>query len=697
MSHYQMPSRQLPLEDGWDVIVVGGGPSGCTAAAAAAREGARTLLIEATGMLGGMGTAGLVPAWCPFSDQEKIIYRGLAQKVFEATKARMPHVAPESMNWVPIDPEALKIVYDELVTAAGVTVRFGTSLVAVELGQPGTVATLIAGSKSGLTAMRAPVYVDSTGDGDLAAWAGAEFEIGGPGGTLQPASHCFTLGNVDEYAYRAGGVIHPLNPKSPIYDIVKSGKYPCIPDHHVCNGLVGPRTLGFNAGHLWNVDNTDPASVSQALMEGRKMAAAFRDALVEFYPKAFAASFVAATAPLMGVRETRRILGDYLLTIDDYQARRSFPDEICRNSYFIDVHHTADEAARMRQSGEKWEHRSLRYEKGESHGIPYRCLTPKGLRNVLVAGRSISSDRATNGSVRVMPVCLATGEAAGLAAALAVKHHDADVHAVDIGTLRQRLRDEGAYLPDVSYVRVPHFEATAEPVPKCASNHVPQEIDMTPKEILEQTRRLINEHAAGDLDKWWYANRFVFARLQLDERRTKAAIKQKLVGANVPCHGCGTQFTTARDIHLHRLNGDRGYSEANCVLMHGDCHRKHHAAKGEDSSSSAAGRPLVTVKWSSRYDDKPFLYWWDISPALAASLKEYEALEFVKTDTKERCVVPVQAIEQFIIPERQTTRGKGNWGVKVLNDRPDELAFEPGNKNGKWLFLPVSWLTESED
>ena len=449
MSEYEMASRQLPLDDGWDVVVVGGGPSGCTAATAAAREGARTLLVEATGMLGGMGTAGLVPAWCPFSDKEKMVYRGLAQRVFEATKARMPHVPPEAMDWVPIDPEALKIVYDDLVAEAGVTVRFFTSLVAVECDAAGMAGPLVVGSKAGLSALRAPVYVDCTGDGDLAAWAGADFEHGGPDGTLQPATHCFALGNVREEAYRTGPTIHAADPKSPIYDILASGWYPLIPDIHACNALVAPRTVGFNAGHLWDVDNTDPAGVSRAMPEGRKMAAAFRDALAEFHPAAFSEAFVAATAPLMGIRETRRILGDYVLTVDDYKARRSFPDDICRNSYYLDVHHTAGEAKTFRPGDSRWEKRSLRYDPGESHGIPYRCLTPRGLRNVLVAGRCISSDRPTNGSVRAMPVCLATGEAAGLAAAMAADQPDPDVHAVDVERLRQRLRAEGAWLPDV--------------------------------------------------------------------------------------------------------------------------------------------------------------------------------------------------------------------------------------------------------
>jgi hypothetical protein len=148
---------------------------------------------------------------------------------------------------------------------------------------------------------------------------------------------------------------------------------------------------------------------------------------------------------VVGIRESRRIIGDYILTIEDYIDRRSFDDEICRNSYFIDIHLTKDE---VRQKKPMWEvERVQRYKKSESHGIPYRCLTPMGLRNVLVAGRSISCERTVQGSVRVMPVCLAMGEAAGLAAALAITPRGVDVHAVDTDRLRERLVEEGAYLP----------------------------------------------------------------------------------------------------------------------------------------------------------------------------------------------------------------------------------------------------------
>lgn len=442
---YTLKSRQIPLNSSYDVIVVGGGPAGCTAAAAAAREGARTLLVEATGSLGGMGTSGLVPAWCPFSDKEKMVYRGLAAKVFNTLKAQMPHVREDAMDWVPIEPEKLKRVYDDLVTESGAHILFLTALADVDRDDHGNINTLLFLNKSGLQAFRAAVYVDCTGDGDVAAWAGAEYQMGDEAtGELQPATHCFILGNVDDYAYLNGPKLHAENPHSPIHEVVRSGEYPAIPDTHLCNNLVAPRAVGFNAGHLWGVDNTNSFSVSGALVEGRKMAAAYRDMLAAVHPAAFGNAVVMSTGTLIGTRESRRITGDYVLTAEDYISRRSFDDEICRNSYFIDVHGTQKE----QQSGAGSSQSITLYGPGESHGIPYRCLTPRGLRNVLVAGRSISCDRRVLGSVRVMPVCLAMGEAAGLAAALAAAQTGGDVHAVDVSHLRGRLREEGGYLPD---------------------------------------------------------------------------------------------------------------------------------------------------------------------------------------------------------------------------------------------------------
>ena len=448
-------SRTLAVEDGWDVIVAGGGPAGCAAATAAAREGARTLLLEASGILGGMGTAGLVPWFCGYGDGEKIIARGLAEQVRLRLIEGTPHLRKMAAEGQPvgspsIDPELLKRLYDAMVIDAGADVLFHSTLCGVERSGEGEVEALLVADKTGLRAYRASVYVDCTGDGDLAAWAGAEFEKGDADGGLQPATHCFVITNVDAYGLASGPRVHFYDPESPVWPAVRDPKYPSIVELHSCNRQIGPGAYGFNTGHLFDVDNTDPASVSQALVSGRRMAAEYRDALAEYHP-AFANAFLAATGSLLGVRETRRIAGDYLLTLDDYLARRSFPDEVCRNAYGIDVHRSRERALECaRLSIDEIKERNRKavrgLGKGESVGVPYRCLTPAGLRNVLVAGRCISTDRQTNGSVRIMACCLNTGEAAGLAASLAAAG-DGDVHAVDTDRLRDALKEHGAYLP----------------------------------------------------------------------------------------------------------------------------------------------------------------------------------------------------------------------------------------------------------
>lgn len=428
---FVMKHSKISVNDSWDVIVVGGGPAGCTAAIAAAREGAKTLLIEAMGQLGGMGTSGMVPAWTPFSDGEKIIYRGLAEKIFNESKKGVPHEAPNKLDWVSINPEHLMSVYDRMVTEAGVKVLFFSRLAAVEMASDDTVDAIIISNKSGLVAFKGKVYIDATGDGDLAAWAGAPFQRGyDDQGSTQMSSLCFSFANIDSYSYINGPKLYIWKDEStPLYKAVRSGKYPLV-DTHFCNNLIGPDVLQCNAGHL-HVDTTDPWSISDAMILGRQKAAQYLEAMKDVCPSTFSNAFLVRTASLLGVRDSRRIEGDYIFTVEDWRQRKSFEDEIGRNCYYIDVH-----------SGK---HKPEHYKKGESHGIPYRCLTPKGIKNILTAGRCISTDAEAFGSTRIMPCCLVTGEAAGMAAAHAIKQTANNVHKIDTNYLRKRLKEEGQY------------------------------------------------------------------------------------------------------------------------------------------------------------------------------------------------------------------------------------------------------------
>jgi len=443
-----LKKTEILLDDQWDVIVIGGGPSGCAAAIAAAREGARTLLIEGMGCLGGMGTSGMVPAWTPFSDGEKMVYRGIAEKVFTESRKGVPHEPKDKLDWVAINPEWLKVVYDRMVTSSNAKVLFFSHLASVQMKNDKEVDALIISNKSGLTAYRAKVYIDCTGDGDLAAWAGASFTKGNAKGIAMPSTHCFEIvnlnvnpTNIDSFNSLYGG-----NKKSPIWEIVASGKYPAIKDAHLCINYIGPNAVGLNAGHLFEVDSTNPQSLSDSMIHGRELADQFMAGLKEFRPSIFADSFLINTGQLMGIRESRIIEGDYKLTLKDWIARATFPDEIGRNNYFIDIHNSKEEIDKVVKE-KSFENlgRPEPYKKGESHGIPYRCLTPKGLKNVLVAGRCISTEQIVQGSVRVQAACLVTGEAAGMAAVHAIKSHRNDVHLVDIDFLRKRLKEEGQY------------------------------------------------------------------------------------------------------------------------------------------------------------------------------------------------------------------------------------------------------------
>ena len=444
---FQLSAKTLPLSDDWDVIVVGGGPAGCTAALAAAREGARTLLIEGTGCLGGMATNGLVTCWGPFMSGETMVFQGLAEKILSISKAGTPHMSSWGNDWVRLDPEYMKRAFDTLLLDAGVTVLFDSHLSAVQMLNDSVVEALLVANKAGLTAFRARVFVDATGDGDLAAWAGAPVELGDDSGNTQPISLCFTLSNVDEYARNYNPSVRGVSENSPTKAMIESGRYPAIKDLHMCDPLQnGPATYSFNAGHMWLKEPLNPLERSLAYAEGRRIATQFRDGLSEFRPQIFGNCFLANTASLLGIRESRRIIGDYQLTLDDYMQRQSFSDEIARNSYPIDIHPALDEVKDHSEGKLDVMLRFENYAPGESHGIPYRCLTPQNLHNVLVAGRCISSDRNLQGTLRTMPCSLVTGEAAGLAAAIA-SASSSNVHKVNTEKLRRQLQNYGAYLP----------------------------------------------------------------------------------------------------------------------------------------------------------------------------------------------------------------------------------------------------------
>lgn len=457
---------ELVLES--DICVVGGGPSGVAAALSAARSGASVLLIERMGFLGGSATAMQVPAFAPFSDRTQAIVRGIGWEVLTEHQRRLGRPLPDPdsyhvpqdkgrMDWVPLDVELLKRLYDELCDTAGVSVLFHTFVTSPTLALPlldvrsslrkggnPRLETITLVNKAGLSTVRARVFIDATGDGDLAARAGCAFEQGDETGRTQGMTLCFTVACGSRTAY-----LHYVHTTGDGYlaKLVEKAKADGnwhLPD----SALVGmsfksESVAGCNLGHVYGYDATDPFAVSAAEREGRRVVAQLVAFLRQYVPGQENIELI-SSGPHIGVRESRRIVGEYTLTLDDYLSCRTFPDEIARCAYFIDLHAVTTEAAARAKNISDGEKRSHSLPPGQSHGIPYRCLIPQGVTNLLVVGRALSAERAVQGATRVMPYAFATGEAAGLAATLAP---GGDVRAVDTDLLRTRLRAQGAWLP----------------------------------------------------------------------------------------------------------------------------------------------------------------------------------------------------------------------------------------------------------
>lgn len=429
-------SRKIEVRHRPDVLVVGGGPAGCAAAWAAAKTGARVFLAEAQGCLGGLGTAGMVPAYMQFGDGVNNLSAGFGSALFERLKALGERVGQPQLA-MEIRAENLKRASEEMLREAGVEFAFHTQLIDV-IAADGTIETAVFAAKSGVFAVRAKMYVDCTGDGDLCAWAGNPFELGDENGKVMAATLCQLWANIDWPRV--------IRPDGRALDrAIADGVFP-VPDKHlpgmwkVSQNGIG----GGNIGQVYDVDATDERSLTAGLIYGRRLTDDYLNYYRE-YLTGFEEMELVSTGSLLGIRESRRITGEETLLLEHFQARAVFPNEIGRYAYPVDIH--AGVATQAAYEKFHREHTSFRYSKGESYGIPYGAIVPKGLRNALVAGRCLSAERAMQSSVRVMPGCYITGQAAGAAAALAAAQGTRpwDLNARDIQRELIRL---GAYLPN---------------------------------------------------------------------------------------------------------------------------------------------------------------------------------------------------------------------------------------------------------
>ena len=433
---YLEKERMVAIAGRYDVIVCGGGPAGFIAAIAAAREGARTLVIEKYGFLGGTATAAMMVEFGSIYNGKEVIVGGITHEFLHRLhRYGGAELHDPKTHHMVFDPESMIAVCQNMVLESGAEILFHTLIVDV-IRDGGTVKGVVVESKTGREAFTADVVIDATGDADVATRAGAEYLIGREGdGKMQPVTLEILLGNVD--ATRIPKTHHDLTPK--IKEAKERGEWSLPTDQLFSWGRVtkrgAPNKLEecyffINGTNALDVDGTSAKSLTRAEIETRGQV----DGLVNFLRNnatGFEACYVDRTATQVGIRETRRIVGDYTLTREDVLSARHFADGVVPARNSIDVHDL---------DGKQFNHEFL--QPGTHYEIPYRCFLPAGLDGLLVTGRCLSADHAALGSARVMVVCMPMGEACGVAAALAVRD-GRSTRSIPIEEVKATLRQRG--------------------------------------------------------------------------------------------------------------------------------------------------------------------------------------------------------------------------------------------------------------
>lgn len=423
----------------YNVIVVGGGPAGVCAAISAARQGVKTLLVEQNGFCGGMATAGLVGPFmtCYDAAGEKMIIKGLFEEIVDRLVERDFAIHPKEVmggtaftSWIkighdhvtPFEAEGLKLVLDEMLAQAGVDILYHTAFLEPILEGKKIVGIKVA-SKSGIEEIEGDVIIDCTGDGDVAYRSGVPFEMGNEElGLIQPATMFYHISNVDSDAveadiqaninnfYRKDGV----NYRSLHWRVTEARENGDWTLDRVSIGLFRmPKKDEWcvNTSRIMKVDSTNNQSLTRAEIEGRRQV----DEITRFFRKYVPGcedARIKATASHVGIRESRHIKGEYRLTADDLLNSTVPEDSVFIAANSVDVH------GRFGPKSNEYVPISGKY-----YGVPYRSLVPVEIEGLLVAGRCLSADSTAAGAVRVMPPCMAMGQAAGTAAALSVKNN----------------------------------------------------------------------------------------------------------------------------------------------------------------------------------------------------------------------------------------------------------------------------------
>ena len=429
--------KEVPVVGTYDVVVCGGGPAGFIAAIAAAREGARTALVEQYGFLGGAATNSLVTPLSVFTYNGEKVIGGIPWEFLERLEKMGGGLIEKPLGNVAFDPELYKLCCQRMVLEAGVDLYLHSWLSGCQTGQ-GRISHVFIDNKNGTEALAGKVMIDATGDADRSHLAGVPMLP--PGRPLQPASTYFVLAGVDTESPLIAEAMHHNKQGVNCHclpireELMRRAKELGIPDFGgpwFCT-LLHPGVVAVNMTRTQTdaCDNRDYTAAECRLREDvYKMA----DILRENFPE-FRNSYVSMVAPQAGVRETRRIQGVHVITGEEYVNGVRYPDSVSRGAHPIDIHSSAGAT------------QSVTFLKQAAY-VPYRALVANGFPNLLVAGRCISADRQAFASLRVQASCMGMGQAAGVAAAQAVRGEtEVNVLQLDTDRLASRLREIGACL-----------------------------------------------------------------------------------------------------------------------------------------------------------------------------------------------------------------------------------------------------------
>lgn len=436
------PARQVPLYGEYEVAVLGGGPAGIAAAVAAARAGRRTLLIERYGFFGGMGTAAGVTNFCGlhanvFGEMHRVV-QGIASdllaRIDRLGGLNAPHLILGKIFAQAYDTAAYKIAADDLLAAHKVDILFHALGAGVVMDESRRIDALMVETKGGRQAVRADIFIDCSGDGDLAAWAGAPFEVGDSNGHLLYPSMMFRLNGIDPE--RAGDAWRTIPALMEQAEAAGTHKFPrkgaiVRPQKSQIEWRVNFTQLARKDGSA--VNGLDPEELTRGEIEGRQQAAAAFEFLRTV--PGFEKSYIVDLPPQLGIRETRRVRGGYRLSGGDVLGCASFEDSIGVNGWPMEQHVAGDVVFAFPP---------IPQSRGFNE-LPYRMLVPEGVDNLLMAGRCASMTHEGQSAARVSGACFAMGEAAGSAAALALSGNTIP-RDIAVEKLQQALREQGAFI-----------------------------------------------------------------------------------------------------------------------------------------------------------------------------------------------------------------------------------------------------------